>query len=348
MNKLHKLVGAVILLATLSVLMLSQLIGCFGDSTTSRIDAVQQEIVPISESSPEAEAAISGGFEWMRGYFYFQENFAPIATSEPDIMPDRRIFTFTSRGTFRLDVNYNLSQQFATLASGTFDVEEISFYDITAENKLYMKYVNERADTKWYRLIQHNIIVHGLADDAFLVPSEEEVFISWANNDDIIFYWMPSESNPRAETSFFRRVAPAIEGDSTLIESVAGAYMDNEGYDSSSATFAPLPNYQRKTFTFDIDSSFKIEHVGGSSYSYAGSFNVEEIAVDDLDAEIRLLMPHIDERKDANLFHIEAFNVMGTSQKSELELFVSIMDDDDVIIYMITLGETVSARRFWE
>ncbi|MCL2746602.1 MAG: hypothetical protein FWE48_05910, partial [Coriobacteriia bacterium] len=131
--------------------------------------------------------------------------FVPIGFDDDSDFGDSAISIFTSHGYFALTFNDRHDPEYYIAVSrGTFDAQSITLDDVSAADKLGMKYSDERVNTSWYRVTMYN------TEGFFEEPVKLEAFISYANDDDIVFYWPIREGMPKAEISFVRRTSDAL------------------------------------------------------------------------------------------------------------------------------------------
>jgi len=299
-----------------------------------------QEIDPIFKTDPLAILTIAGTYEWVEGYYTYGNGDSPFIPIEFDDMPEHGasiIYTFTLEGTFRADFNrmgYTFdrgnrydAREYVTVFRGTFDAEQISLADVSINDRLLMKYAEERFNTDWYRVVMHDeSSLHGF--------SEIEMIVSRANDDDTIFYTPIRKGIPEAETSRVVKTRQALEVDFDLVEVIAGTYFDEKSYDSSNGTFVSLQSDERRSYTFNPDASFRIEAVDSAQVLHEGILSPEQVTLDDIDEDTKLLMPGISERGDESLYRIKLLDFRGEGFVRGFELFVSHISDDDVVIYL--------------
>jgi len=303
----------------------------------------------ISQSDLEAVKFLSGIYEWVERYVFLEDDdgFSRIESSDIDL--DSLFSTFRTDGTFSTDVNNPFDpSMYLRFVSGNFAVEEIEVGNISQEKRTYMKMFEDYLGVRWFRVVQYNLRAYAAGQPTDFPDVLLKAY--WAVNcdNDIATFLLRSDEFSEHESAFHRRVSPAIDVNLPVIESIAGTFLDNKGYDEESSTFLTLYNYQRKTYEFNLDSGFRIDSFGPvGRFFYKGSFNIERISLANIDSSLIVRMPTIEDREESSLYHVVAYNVMGTSDKPKLELFISIVDDEDVIIYMPALGEAVKARRIW-
>lgn len=305
-------------------------------------DSNQQEVIPILESDSAAMLAVAGTYEWIEGYYTLggtDATFNPIELENVPVHGASIIYTFNLGGTFNIQFNtmgYEFSREsrdryearrYVTVFRGTFAAERIALDDIDEDDRRYMKFVDARANTSWYRIVMNN--ENGLPS----MPQELEMFVSRVDDNDLIFYWPIRSGAPEAETSFVKRTERGLEIDFELAGVVAGVYFDEKGYASSDGNFVPLHDRLRKVYTFNSDATFRVDAVEPAGVLYEGVFEVENVALSDIDENSKLLMPDIDERGDVGLYRIVLHDLSNQGQIRRFELFLSHLSDDDIIIY---------------
>ncbi|MCL2746055.1 MAG: hypothetical protein FWE48_03060 [Coriobacteriia bacterium] len=139
----------------------------------------------------------------------------------------------------------------------------------------------------------------------------------------------------------------ASEANLEILDAITGTYIEIEARRDADVIFSPLQFEEQVAFIFNSDMTFSIGHVRSQILPYIGTFEVEEITLDDIDTDYRQHMQGIDGRIHAGLFRISARNLEGYTAISEphLELLMSRVDDSDVIIYWPTYKETVTVRK---
>lgn len=345
MSKNVSTIQAVFITALLTVLAAAALVGCF----SSDHDASQQAVSPIDGSDPLALKSIAGTYRWTHGYYRYSTGREFLVVDMEEQPYDSVIITFNPDNTYKIEGSVGNPRMYFPLYIGNFSIESISFEDIDQEDRLLMKDVESRCDTSWYRVVKYDSVVFDLRHSLYPIPYDLELLISYASDEDIVFYSPVSKEFDFAETSFVKKIAPAIESDQELLDLIAGAYSDRTGYDSETSDFVEHALHERKMYTFNSDSSFKI-HAARNQFlrSYVGRFNIREVVFEDIDADARTLMPLLEERRDIDLFRIDAYNVEGTMSDPKLTLYTSKASDEDIVIYILELEEAVSAIKLWD
>ena len=324
----------------------------FGENTTGIAAYNAREIEPfVGLSDMETIERVSGVFEWTKSYYTpvgETGTFVALEISEMKHQIDRLMITFTRQQTFRIeDSIIQDPHHFSMFLSGYYHAESILYADINEEDLPYMKFAENRKESNWYRVVLYNIATYDWLGGRHSLGSDAELFISMIDDDDMIFYWPSTELTPEPETSYYKRVAPATDGETSLTRAIAGTYLDNARLDSSDLSFPSLRGHERTTYEFDADSSFSIVSQGTVTPRYKGSFNVEEITHEDLPSDLKLQSSLFEEWYEYAPYRITTFNVQGIEEKPVLTLYFLIAENDDVIVYRSDTEDVYKARRLW-
>jgi len=137
------------------------------------LEADLERILDGIEDDPAARAAIAGSYEVTAGYF---------AEGRGEFYSDRflngGIYTFNADGTFEIPSGSTWGGPASY--EGEFIISRVTIDDFDAWDKIWMKDVEERADSDWYHLVLHNA--------NFEWEVWMEMYISWVGTDDIILY----------------------------------------------------------------------------------------------------------------------------------------------------------------
>ena len=115
---------------------------------------------------------------------------------------------------------------------------------------------------------------------------------------------------------------------------VTGFYYREEGLVNSSYSSPDVG--ESMMFTFEKGGKFSIVHEEQHSVSRTtGMYSIKGITVEDINPDYRRFMPYIRQRPDARWYHINCYaGIAGLNVRlSLIELYVSYVDDDDILIY---------------
>ena len=293
---------------------------------------------------------IAGVYRWMGGYRISNtfDNRSPISPEEL-FFGGSMIYTFTLDGRVRIELNNPFDERhYLRFLKGNYTAERLDYTDSSLNALAGFTGNSSRADRSWFFLVLTD--VQSFGPDGTVLPEhfKLDTFISFGSDGNVIFHWPDTGIVAEYDIDLLQKITPAINGGIPHDSAIIGTFSDSEFFESSTTSFEDLPGHKRKTYTFNDDSSFEIaSQVSPRSQSYQGSFNLEEISVDDIDEGLVADMSQIVERSAYSLFRITAYNVQGTLSEDKLILYVSIADDDDVVIYNSTLNEIVAAKRLW-
>jgi len=287
-----------------------------------------------------AVESIIGTYEEIRSYNYVG-NMEFVLAFDADF--NRVIITFSPDKTFRItyiqDEAGPMGNEIFTTFKGAFNVEKISFDSIDASDLRYMYHIEDRSETNFYRLV---LYVDEVISPYFFDLSEYEdnfeveMIMSWKNYEDIIFYDLEYRS-----TSFARRILPAIEVDSAVLEAIVGSYVERGKY--VAGDFVSLKTDEQRRYIFRSDMTFRI---GRYVHLYEGIFEVEKISNADIDARYQFyFIPYIFERGNIDLYRITAYNLFGVSSAPVVELFMLRADNDDIIILTPAQARVATVRQ---
>jgi len=125
------------------------------------------------ENDSSARSAIADSYRVTGGYFADGRG-----VFERDTFSVGDIYTFNADGTFEIPSHSDWGGP--AVYEGEFVIERISADSFDAWDRLWMKDVDERADSDWYRLILHSA--------NFEWEVWQDVYISWVSADDIMLY----------------------------------------------------------------------------------------------------------------------------------------------------------------
>lgn len=131
------------------------------------------------------------------------------------------------------------------------------------------------------------------------------------------------------------------------IDNITGVYVELRSHREADIVFSPMQFDMRVVFSFNSDMTFDISYSTSPFPPFSGTFEVERITLDEISPDDRQHMQDIDKRIDAGIYRISARNSYGYRALSDsyLELYVSRVDDSDIVIYWPAYKETIYVRK---
>jgi len=330
-------IGIVLFVGISGIIILAMLGNVVGVSPISHfdefLDEVSASISGMRESSSiddDELRAITGIFEKERWYYASEDGFVDF--SSLDTVGENLIYIFTLDMTFQ--IHFRSDQATLYLDEGNFDIERISFRDIPASDREYMKYVNERVDSKWYRISTYDV------RSTFGGSSEFEMFMSYVSYDDVIIY-----TPTYGITIVARHVLPIVESDPGIVEAIAGTYSERETFDRDSNTFYSIDTDMRQVFVFNPDATFRIQHALNRGVVWdEGLFYADLIATDDMREDNKFLMSYFDDYTDVDIYRITLIDVRNQGFIGTFNMYM-LRDGEKAAIYIPLYDELIIARQ---
>lgn len=117
--------------------------------------------------------------------------------------------------------------------------------------------------------------------------------------------------------------------------------------DHAASTHYPFGLEDFLTFTFNEDGSSRVVNTWNQqSIVLEGTFRVRKIDISDIDADYRRFMPYVHMRPSESWYSVNIYETLPPLPFRWLsyELFISFIDENDIIIYTPAIRETYAAR----
>ena len=142
------------------------------------------------------------------------------------------------------------------------------------------------------------------------------------------------------------------------IDIIAGVYDELGLYYFASnepeASFTPTESDDRMVYIFNLDGSFEFREVTNRfsfderfEHIFEGTFEVEEITIDEIDADKRQLMPYIDIHANSGLYRVTLYFIddFGPERYFESEMFMAYLNDSERIFYSPSTRSAMTVRQ---